>query len=255
MTVHPFADMFPLLRGEPYSSLCADIEEHGLREPLTMTAEGVLVDGRNRLAACKDVGVQPRYDVLPKGTSEVEILDVIMSKNLHRRHLDQTDRALLGVEYKRRFEAASVSHRPAGKVSPKEDTSPVAKHDRTSVARAAKAVGVSSTTIERAVRVIRDEPELAEKMRAKEITVSAADTERKRREDGKQEGNKPAESKRGSTRSTDKKVMAVLGQLSACATVTADMDPGVFSAEDAKEFSEHVTALNVFRRKFKEQQQ
>lgn len=251
MQVHPFADMFPLLKGDQYATLCADIKEHGLREPLTMTAEGMLVDGRNRQAACIEVLVQPRYDVLPKGITDVEILDLIMSKNLHRRHLDATDRALLGVEYKRLFELATKRGRPKkdGRVAIiSEEKGPTSRD------RAAQVVGVSATSIERAARVIRDEPELAKKMRAKEMTVAAADDERKRREKGKQEGVKPEVNRRGSTRSTDKRVEAILGRLSSLATVAETMDPSAFSADEVKEFSEHVTALVVYRRKLKETQ-
>ena len=248
MKVHPFADVFPMLKGEPYAALCLDIEEHGLREPLIITSDGMLVDGRNRLSACNDVGVELKFDTLPVGTTEVEILDLIMSKNLHRRHLDNTDRALLGIEYMKRFKEATGGAGARTDLGPEGPKSEEDHRRPKSREKAAKVVGVSGTSIDRAARVIRDEPDLAEKMKAKEITVSQADEQRKQRAEGRREGTKP-ENKRGSVRPTTKQVTAVLSSLSGIVHSTELIDPSAYTAEDIKEFSEHVTALNVYRRK------
>ena len=49
--VHPAAEVFPLLPADQLRELVADIRANGLREPLTLDREGLLLDGRNRLAA------------------------------------------------------------------------------------------------------------------------------------------------------------------------------------------------------------
>jgi hypothetical protein len=87
---HPLAAAFPLMEGEDYSSLVADIREHGLCEPILLH-EGLVLDGRNRLRACIDAGIRPRF-VHYAGDDPVTY---VISLNLRRRHLDSSQRAMI----------------------------------------------------------------------------------------------------------------------------------------------------------------
>ena len=89
--VHPIASMFPLIEGRAFDDLVEDIREHGLREPVVVDDDGVLLDGRNRVRACEAAGVEITEDV--HGGSDVA--GFIVSHNLHRRHLTDAQRALI----------------------------------------------------------------------------------------------------------------------------------------------------------------
>lgn len=92
------ADVFPLMSDEELQELAADIKENGLHEPLVIadvqTNDGeivvVLVDGRNRRAACKIVGVEPQIRKLNGEDPNAYVL----SANIHRRHMTKGQRAM-----------------------------------------------------------------------------------------------------------------------------------------------------------------
>lgn len=90
---HPIAEIFPLLDGDALSALAEDILQHGLREPVVLL-DGQVLDGRNRVAACEKAAV-------PVRTREFDGSDpvaFVLSANLHRRHLDASQRAIVGAK-------------------------------------------------------------------------------------------------------------------------------------------------------------
>ncbi len=72
-------------------SLADDIRANGLRESIKLwDVGGPVVDGRNRLAACKLAGVAPKFEAI---VGESDPVAYVVSLNLHRRHLDTSQRA------------------------------------------------------------------------------------------------------------------------------------------------------------------
>jgi hypothetical protein len=110
-TAHPCANIFPLLEGEPFDALIADIRTHGLREPITLTADGLILDGRNRYRACRQAKIEPHYETWDGVGSP---LAFVLSRNVHRRHLDESQRAVV---------AAKVANLPEGR--PMKTTPPI----------------------------------------------------------------------------------------------------------------------------------
>jgi len=81
---HPLANDFPLLEGQEFDDLVADIKAHGLHEPIVIF-QGQILDGRNRYRACEAAGVTYVADnILDPGFDAVAY---VVSKNIHRRHL------------------------------------------------------------------------------------------------------------------------------------------------------------------------
>ena len=156
MKPHPFANIFPLLEGEPFDNLVADIKANGLLQAITIHGNMIL-DGRNRLRACEAAGIEPRFVEYGGG----DPLSFVLSQNLHRRHLDESQRAMIAAKL-----ANMPAHRPADKSA----------NLRTSQSEAAAKLNVSERTVSSAVGVrAYATPELIEAVEQGKIKVSVAE--------------------------------------------------------------------------------
>jgi hypothetical protein len=118
-----------------YPALRASIEELGrLEEPITLY-EGMVLDGRNRLRACRELGITPAVtEWAGQGSPE----RYVISKNISRRHLTESQRALV---------AAGFATRPRGRPGKK------AQDQAFSQDVAADIFGVSRSLIQDAKKV------------------------------------------------------------------------------------------------------
>jgi hypothetical protein len=85
---HPAADAFPMLDDDEINALAVDIVRNGLLEPVVLAPDGRVIDGRNRLAACRLVNVEPQYV-----THEGDPWTYSRSANLWRRNMTTGQRA------------------------------------------------------------------------------------------------------------------------------------------------------------------
>lgn len=93
---HRAAMLLPLMKGEEYERLKADIAANGQIEPIWLHPDGSILDGRNRYIACRDLGIEPRFRQW-EGGSEVEAVLFVKSVNMNRRHLTSSQYAASAV--------------------------------------------------------------------------------------------------------------------------------------------------------------
>ena len=158
MIAHPAAELFPMMDIESLDDLANDIQQHGLAEPIVIF-EGQILDGRNRLRACEMTGVEPRFVTV----QDIEPMQFVVSRNLHRRHLTIPQRAAIAVDLlpifteEARLRKNVNSHKPL----PPElaaKRGPAIKH-------AGDAVSISQATVLRAQQLKKGSPEIFERMR------------------------------------------------------------------------------------------
>lgn len=141
-----------MLPEDELHDLAESIKESGLELPIVLDPDGVLLDGRNRLAACQLAGVEPRFTTYA-GTDQIAF---IASCNLLRRNLSEGQRAMI--------HAMVLS---------------VSGH---SLRTHAKLHSFSRTRLSLANTVLKYSPDLAEKVRDGKLPLdSAADLVRRRK--------------------------------------------------------------------------
>ncbi len=196
LPAHPAADLFPLMTEEELVALTADIEAHGQRDPV-MVYEGQILDGRNRYAACRRLGIPPltrRWD----GAGSP--IDYVLSTNLHRRHLSASQKAAIAVnaealfaaeiaeqERQRKAEEAKQQAREGGRFGEKPSDRTVERIPQSGdepgptptpapKARdlAAQAIGVNPHYVTDAKRLKDDAPDLFADVQSGSLTVPEA---------------------------------------------------------------------------------
>jgi N6-adenosine-specific RNA methylase IME4 len=155
---HPLANIFPLMEGEDFAGLVADIRDHGVREPVVLL-DGAILDGRNRYRASLEAGVDcPMRDYAGNDPAAF-----VISTNLKRRHLSESQRAMVAAKL------ANLEDGQRADRSANLPTSPVTQ------STAATMLNVSERTVRAAKEVQREAvPELVAKVERGEVSVSAA---------------------------------------------------------------------------------
>jgi len=150
---HRFANAFPLMEGEPFAELVDDIRANGLRQPIIMH-EGQILDGRNRYRACREAGVEPRFEDFP---ADADAIAFVVSTNLRRRHL---------TDEQRRHIAADLATMPHGGERGNQYTGGKPPTGSMTTAKAAEMMQVPERSVERAKQVKRTDPEAHEAAKA-----------------------------------------------------------------------------------------
>lgn len=149
ITSHPYADIFPMMTEDEADALADDIKKNGLRAPIVRYCDKVL-DGRNRLIACKKAGVEPMF--IDHEGDDASALALVISLNVQRRDLTPGQRAISAARMWG-LNGYSKGGRP-GKEKPSQT-------ETVSVKDVASRFHVSSNSIQQARDLLKDAPDLA----------------------------------------------------------------------------------------------
>jgi ParB-like chromosome segregation protein Spo0J len=96
--IHPAATLFPMMDPDSFKRLKADIKENGQEKCITFF-DGQLLDGRNRMKACEELGIEPSIEEIEdSGDGKFDPFRWVLSVNLHRRHLTESQRAMVAAK-------------------------------------------------------------------------------------------------------------------------------------------------------------
>ncbi|CAM5403133.1 hypothetical protein AFEL58S_02067 [Afipia felis] len=183
LKAHPLADLFPMMSPQEHAELVADMRTNGFRRGEEIILhDGLILDGRNRYRAAIAAGLisedeDPRHysaDGAPGGLKSIFVkflpdrdgdpLKWVLAKNLHRRHLNESQRAMVAARL-----ATMEQGRPAASPDDKPANLPVKQ------AEAAQTLNVSERLV-RSAKVVQQHaaPELKRAVDEGKLAVSAA---------------------------------------------------------------------------------
>lgn len=141
-----------------------DIAEQGQQEPILLH-QGKVIDGRHRLRACRELGIEPVYKEVTYPEDRLPAL--ILSLNLYRRHLTAAQKAMIAALVSRE---SKQGRRSIEKVQ----NCTFFNGNAMTQATAAKAVGVSVRHAKTAARVLKQDERLASQVLRGECTLESA---------------------------------------------------------------------------------
>ena len=177
MQFHEVANIFPMMTADEFEALCKDIAENGQLEPIWLY-DGQIIDGRNRYRACKQVGIEPKFRTW---AGDGSLVAFVASLNLHRRHLNSGQRAVIALEVLPMLEAEALEKkRQAGAkhgVSQREKVQQlIAEAISKPQARdeAAQIFQTNHEYVTKAKKLATESPDLLEQVRSGELGILEA---------------------------------------------------------------------------------
>lgn len=173
---HPLANLFPMLSDKELDELGSDIKANGQVETVKLH-RGMVLDGRNRYTACGKFGLGVRTEIF-SGTDR-EALAWVISKNLKRRHLTESQRAVVAArlatlrlgDNQHTTQAAQISAPDLlQEVAPPQDPQPIVTQSE-----AAESLSVSRRSVQTAAKMLEDAaPEVVAAVETGGLAVSVA---------------------------------------------------------------------------------
>lgn len=183
---HPQSSIVPEMRTDEWEAFVDDVRDRGITDPIVICGK-IILDGRHRVRACRELHVD-KVPFRAVSMNEGAQLNYLIRAALLRRHLSDSQRAMLAARLKPAFEvAANERQKQAGGEHKNHQKSrengakalmenfPQALASGTARDQAGKAAGVSGKLVDAASKVIDEgTPKLVEMVDAGEVSVSAA---------------------------------------------------------------------------------
>ena len=150
---HPLLAIFPPQTRIEFAALKRSVAA-GQVDPV-IVRDGVVLDGLERLAACAAVGVEPRIEQW-NGSGSAE--EFILARNAARRHLRAGQKAMVAARLVPYFKKDARSRQYQGTLLP------AGSKAGTAAALAAARTGAKERTVFTALKVLREDPALAERV-------------------------------------------------------------------------------------------
>ena len=186
---HPLADLFPTLDKDShgFKALIEDIKANGQHQPVWLL-DGKILDGKNRYSACQHLG----RDVATREYIGGDPIGFVLSINLHRRHLNTSQRAMVAAKLANFTHGGDRSKPPIGGLTD---------------AAVAKLLNVGERSVERARQVLaKGDPSAVEEVEQGKTSVTeAAETATGKGKAGKGKTGKGKEKKKPGDSPTDLK--------------------------------------------------
>lgn len=160
---------------DAYHALLADIQAHGLQEPI-WTYQGAIIDGRHRYLACQQLGIEP---ISREWQGNGSLVAFAVSLNLQRRHLTSSQKAFVALEVEKHLAGEARSHMSAGGGDQKSGFQRLEKPIMTplhAAKQAALLTGTNHQYIVDAKTIVRQAPELKERVLGGALTIPEAKT-------------------------------------------------------------------------------
>ena len=187
-TNETISNLIPEMTEKEYLDLKTSIDEEGIRHAIDINADNTILDGRHRVRACKSLGIESikynRHDL-----SESEAIKFVRDTAIERRHLSKEQKLnivlnsedVIAEIVERAKENKREAIKTANKNNPNHSSDGLApggpEPSKITSKRAnqeiAELAGVGRSTVVRAKKVKRENPEAYEKVIKGESTFNA----------------------------------------------------------------------------------
>jgi len=181
------AEYSPPMSKKKWAEFVANIKENGIRQPLVVTKGFRVIDGKHRLKAAKELGIES-VRVIIEDIDEKSIPSYITDTKLQRDDLKRGQKAALVIRLFYEEERLEAEKRRASTLIQNTDSPDLDEREktRTDVALAKKA-GIGKSSMAYLLAVYRNRPDLFELVFDGTYTINKAYTQMKADEEPEQE--------------------------------------------------------------------